>query len=391
MIYFLFFIAMCALYFEEEVKKYAFEVSKFLEFIHENNPSLLNYYDEKEGEEGEEGEEEEKKEKKEEQFVEQLVELYENKYLKKFKNFTNEYSFNKKDLEYEKNEFDKLLNHHRSSIETLNYNIHCHSVNLNTLVDNLENFGKELLEKYPNGEIEKIDDENNESEFDVEVYNDYEKLSYLKEQIANQRYKLEKMSSELLILKEKTEEQLNYELKEKANRNMIENKLNQLIDNYIIEYTPVGNVIMRFNNNDKSFEYYSNHSLPYRYLEAIGRKYVLTYQCKNIFIDMDEEVEKVKKINEMKNNGEKKNKLMKPPQVFKPQYMSANKKIDIPQNRSSQSIINPINNVEISVKDSNRYICQGRFGDFKIIKREKKTDKNNISFKKFKAIQKQKQ
>ena len=246
MIYFLFFMAICALYFEKEVNKYAFEVSKFLEFIHENNPLLLNYYDEKE-------EEEKEKEEKEKEGEKKLVELYENKYLKKFKNFTNEYSFDEKDLEYKKNEFDKLLNRHQTSMETLNYNIHCHTVNLNTLVDNEENFANEFLKKYPNVEIEKIDDENDDTEFDVELYNDYEKLSYLKEQIANQRYKLEKMLSELSILKEKTEEQLNDELKEKAHTNMIENKLNQFMNNYIIEYTPVGNVIMRFNNNKKSF------------------------------------------------------------------------------------------------------------------------------------------
>ena len=377
MIYFLFFMTICALYFEKEVNKYAFEFYKFLEFIHENNPLLLNYYDEKEGEK----EENKEKEEKEEQFVEQLVELYENKYLKKFKNFTNEYSFNKKDLEYEKNEFDKLLNHHRTTMETLNYNINCHQVNLNTLVENEEDFAKELLKKYPNGEIEKIDDENDDTEYDVELYNDYEKISYLKEQIANQRYKLEKMSSELAILKEKTEE----ELKENSHMNMIENKLNQLMNNYIIEYTPVGNIIMRFNNNKKSFEYYSNHSVPYRYLESIGRKYVLTYKCKDIFIDMDEEVDKVNKLNEMKPNKET-NKLMKKPQVFKSQQMFTNKKIEIPPNRTGQSIINPINNVEMAVKDSNRYTWEGRFGDFKFIKTEKKIYKNNMSFKEFKRI-----
>jgi len=223
MIYFLFFVAVCTLYFENEIKKYAFEVYKFIEFIHENNPLLLNYY-ENEYSDFYDSNEEEKEEKEEtKETKEQQVELYENKYLKKFKNFTNDYLFNEKDLEYEQNIFNKLLNHHYSSIETLNYNINCHTLNLNRLVDNEEDFGKELLKKYLNGEMEKIDDENDETEFEIEVYNDYEKLSYLKEQIANQRYKLEKMSCELSILKETSEEQLNDELKEKAHTNMIEN------------------------------------------------------------------------------------------------------------------------------------------------------------------------
>jgi hypothetical protein len=392
MIYFLFFVAVCTLYFENEIKKYAFEVYKFIEFIHENNPLLLNYYEnENEYSEFYDSNREEKEEKKEkEKTKEQQVELYENKYLKKFKNFTDDYLFNEKDLEYEQNIFNKLLNHHYSSIEKLNCDINCHTLNLNRLLDNEEDFGKELLKKYVNGEMEKIDDENDETEFEVEVYNDYEKLSYLKEQIANQRYKLEKMSCELSILKEKSKEQLNDELKEKAHTNMIENKLNQFINNYIIEYTPVGNIIMRFNNDKKSFEYYSNNSVPYRYLEPIGRKYVLTYRCKNIFIDMDEEVEKVNKLNELKknekNNGtNKNNKSFGKIQTFKQQLV--NKKIDIPANRINQSIINPINDADIAIKESNRYIWEGRIGDFKIIKSDKKCNRNNISFKEFKIRQ----
>jgi hypothetical protein len=171
-------MAICTLYFKEEVKKYAFEVSKFLEFIHENNPLLLDFYDKEEKEVKEVKEvEEDKKEENEERVMEQLVELYENKYLDKFKNFTNEYSFDEKDFEYEKNEFDKLLKYHCLSIEILNYNIHCHTSNLNTLVDNKEDFEKELSEKYLDGEMEKMDDENDDTDFDVEVYNDYEKLS----------------------------------------------------------------------------------------------------------------------------------------------------------------------------------------------------------------------
>ena len=67
------------------------------------------------------------------------------------------------------------------------------------------------------------------------------------------------------------------EISEKARDVIINNKLDKYIDNYILEYTPLGNIYMRYNNNKKSFEYYSNNSMPYRYLEPVGRKSVMTY------------------------------------------------------------------------------------------------------------------
>ncbi len=393
MIYFLFFVAVFTLYFEEEVKKCAFEIYKFVEFIHENNPLLLNYYDYENEEENLEfynSNKEELKEQEEElkEQGEQLVELYENKYLTKFKNFTDEYSFNERDLEYEKNKFDKLFNFYKSLMTSLEHQVHCYTVNLNQLVEFEEELKKELAEKYPNGEMEKLEDENDDTDFNVEVCDDYDRLYYSREKITNQRYKLEKISNELAILKEKTEEELKCEIRQQAHTDMIENKLNEFMNNYIIEYTPIGNVVMRFNNNKKSFEYYSNNSVPYRYLEPIGRKYVLTYNCKDIFIDMDEEVEKVNKLNETKKNEQNKNnKQIGKQQTLKFQQTLANKKMDIPSNRTGQTIINPINNVDIAIKDSNRYTWEGRFGDFKIIKSEKSHDKNNISFKEFKKRQ----
>ena len=88
-------MAVFACYFEKEIKKYVFEIYKFLEFIHENNPLLLQYYDY--DDEYLDSYCSDEKEKEEE---EKKVDLYENKYLTRFKNFTNEYLFDEKDFEY---------------------------------------------------------------------------------------------------------------------------------------------------------------------------------------------------------------------------------------------------------------------------------------------------
>jgi hypothetical protein len=407
MIYFLFFVSAFVIYFEEEVRKYALQLFDFMEFIHNNNPLLLQYYDcENEYLEFNHCDELEEEKLEEEKQLEKK-ELYEDKYLKRFKNFTNEYLFNEKDLEYEENHFNELVKYHNSIAKTLELKFVNSSTILTHLVTCEENLKEKLLIKYPNGEMEKISDENDETEFDSETYNDYYKLCDLQDEIIDERNKLEKLINELKILQEKKGEELEYELKKEAHKNMIENKLNGFINNYLIETTPVGNVIMRFNNDKKSFEYYSNHSVPYRYLEPIGRKYVLTYKCKSIFIDIDEEIEKVNKLNEMKKVERKdKNVEMKKDEIkdkkferkdkkdkkdenkiFRSSIDKSHKRDEILPNKNSQTIINPINNIDIAIKNANRYTWEGRFNDFKIIKTEKKSNANKISFKEFKRRQ----
>jgi hypothetical protein len=71
-------------------------------------------------------------------------------------------------------------------------------------------------------------------------------------------------------------------------------RINNFKNNFILENTPLGNVSMYYNSERECFEYYSDHTIPYRYLETIGRKYVITFRCKDIFIVMEEELEKQK-------------------------------------------------------------------------------------------------
>ena len=206
MIYFLFFFSVFIFYFEEEVRKYTLYFVDFIEFIHYNNPLLLQYYENEYLELYEIKEEvKEVKEVKElESEKQEQVELYENKYLVRFKNFTNEYSFNELDLKYENNKFNKLINDYNYLIKSLEVNILNNTTKMTSLLSFEEELKDELLIKYPNGEIEKISDETDETEFDVKVWDDYDKLCDLREIITNERNKLEKDSNKLINLKEKT-------------------------------------------------------------------------------------------------------------------------------------------------------------------------------------------
>ena len=81
--------------------------------------------------------------------------------------------------------------------------------------------------------------------------------------------------------------------------------LNKLQNSIIIENTPKGNIIMFWNNKRESFTYYADSTIPYSILEVVARKYVITYNCKNLYINMGIELELAEK--KFLENNEKKN------------------------------------------------------------------------------------
>ena len=77
------------------------ELFQFYEFICENNPLLLDYADTLDFSK-------EKEEEQEEQEEEKKVLKFEDKYLEKFKNFSNEYYFTELELDDEKKEYERI-------------------------------------------------------------------------------------------------------------------------------------------------------------------------------------------------------------------------------------------------------------------------------------------
>jgi hypothetical protein len=83
--------------------------------------------------------------------------------------------------------------------------------------------------------------------------------------------------------KEKSEE-------DKKNEEEKEKDYEPLKNNFVFEKTPMGNVIMYYNKDRNSFEYYTDNIIPYRVLDTVARKYVLTYDCCELYIDMEKEI-----------------------------------------------------------------------------------------------------
>lgn len=92
---------------------------------------------------------------------------------------------------------------------------------------------------------------------------------------------------------------MSYENKYKKKYNMLEEididkeDLEQFKNKIIIENTPRGNILLYFNFETEVFDYYCDKKdIPYLYLETVARKYVTQYNCKQIFVNMVDELKK---------------------------------------------------------------------------------------------------
>ena len=87
--------------------------------------------------------------------------------------------------------------------------------------------------------------------------------------------------------------------------------------NILIECTPYGNVIMRYDVFKNGFAYYSDINLSYKIINAVAMKYVLTFSCRDFFMDeqclpeQHRELTILKIINEAEKQREKELKEVK--------------------------------------------------------------------------------
>ncbi len=93
-------------------------------------------------------------------------------------------------------------------------------------------------------------------------------------------------------------QQNNKQAAEDALQFMIDCKLEKLKNCHVMEHTPVGNVLMIYDKERETFKYYSDNTIPYRYLDVVARKYVKFFNCRPIFVNTEEEIQLAEKKNE---------------------------------------------------------------------------------------------
>ncbi len=192
--------------------------------------------------------------------------------------------------------------------------------------------------------------------------------------------------------------------------------IESLKNSIVVEHTPLGNVAMLYDNKREAFVYYSDSVMPYRYLEVVARKYVITFHCKRVFIDMEEEINKAKTKIEEQKNAKKQEEEQAQAEVEKQQ--AENQELDLKEEPKKKNVFATFKNYnKNTTKDSsnkpttgnptattantktediilkenaNHYTCDGRYSNFLVLKKVDKTlvDKRlKMSFADFKKMQ----
>jgi hypothetical protein len=241
-----------------------------------------------------------------------VVVKYEDKYLDDIKKMSADYRFSWYEIALRDNKFNELYEAHKI-----------------TLLNEKYKLNQEIVEK--GMKYLEIDDENNyEENINIEVNSD-EFCSVEKDSEKEERKKA--IENEICVMRAKFKELENVsddevisKLKLEAHNFVVKEHLDGLKNNFIMEKTPLGNVIMYWNNSRESFEFYSDNTIPYRYLETVGRKYVKTFNCRQIYVDMEFELSEFERKQKEKQEEEMKLKMLED-----------KKKMELEQNTSFNS------------------------------------------------------
>ena len=95
-----------------------------------------------------------------------------------------------------------------------------------------------------------------------------------------------------------------YNLKKATNNNLEKLDCDK---NFVMETTPDGVVLMKYNRKDEGFDYWADNDIKFQYLEVTARKYVEVYHSKDFYINQGEHMrEKIGKLEtEIEENKKK--------------------------------------------------------------------------------------
>lgn len=360
-------------------------------------------------------EEDEKKPEDNTAAIMDVAEKYEDKFLDDIRKLNKEFVFDEKEEEL----------YHNKSVEffLLEQNEYSGKIKeVKSLITNIENQIKryECDDDFCN--VEYCENDTDESRDSIENKDSLNK-DVIK-RLTEEKVELEKSLSELLNNPSDIEK-IRLDTQEKARKFVIDERLDKLKNSFIMEKTPLGNVLMLYNNKRGSFEYYSDNTIPYRYLETVSRKYVKTFGCRPIYCDMEEELKNYeKKLEEKEREKEEKQELEKrileekrildeknmsvtvvaePKKNVFAKFKSYNKeagtghvniaappKNSIPNNKVTESV----SDEKVLLKENaNRYSYEGKLSNFNFLKKvdRKIVDKKYaMTFADFKRLQEEK-
>lgn len=77
-----------------------------------------------------------------------------------------------------------------------------------------------------------------------------------------------------------------------TDKESIEETLDHRMHKEVEEITPEGKVILSYDESSNTFLYWAHKPIAYKYLEVLARKYVILYDCKELYVNMFTELVK---------------------------------------------------------------------------------------------------
>lgn len=317
---------------------------------------------------------------------------YEDKYLNEVRTMKNDYVFTNEEKELEEKKLKEYVEIEQSLLTEKKME----------LEKKIQEYESEMGRK-----VEIFEMSNN-----LDEYEEY--MDELEKNHREATEELEKLNNEKIdLVKER----------ENARKYVINQRNLQLKNCYVMENTPVGNVVMFYNVDKETFEYYSDHSVPYRFLDVVARKYVKVYNCRPLYVDMEEELnqqkEKKRKMEEEERKKQEERQNEESRQTQTTNVASASEKKNVfakfksynkeagsgrvnsappPKNSIPTKNVTAEENKNVCLKErANHYTCEGRFSNFNILKKisrkliDKKYAMTFAEFKRMQQEQKEKQ
>ena len=323
-----------------------------------------------------------------------VVMKYEDKYVEDIRKLSKDWVFSEEDKWVQSQKYMEVLSDLVQSLQSqLDY--------YKRQIEALEKESAEDIDTIDTKPITVWNEENN-------VYEEVAEDSSLEERNAFRQAQMESFKEEIETI-ERALANAEKSATDQAKDHVIQQKLDKLGHNFVMEKTPLGNVLMLYDKDRETFKYYADSAIPYRYLETVGRKYVKLFNCRPLFVDMEEELqlveEKWTKEYELKKAKEKEieenKRLLKEKEkksVFA-KFKNYNKQVGkigapIPPKThlvNVQAYSKENEKILLKVR-ANRYTYEGKLANFNFLQKVEKKMFNkrlNLTFSEFKKWQEQ--
>jgi hypothetical protein len=150
----------------------------------------------------------------------------------------------------------------------------------------------------------------------------------------------------------------------------------------LFENSPRGNIIMFYDVYKQGFAYYSDaNGIPYSVLNAVAMKYVVTFQCRDFFMDneylTDKNESPLIKIHLIENEKEKKNTLPIQNKKDLPFAKLKNYRVQELKNNDDKSLENYSEKKVEKEYNRNIFINLGRVSNFSFLQKKIKSSKTS--------------